>query len=609
MPIPNEIIEQIRASADIVDIIGDYVRLRRTGKNWVGLCPFHGDKRPSFAVEPVRGIYKCFACGKGGNVFTFLMESNHWSFPEAVRHLGGRLRIEIPGYGEQEEYSEYEQLMGIVREAALYFYHTLQSDAGSKGRLYFHQRGFTNEAITKFGLGYAEESWEGLITHLVGKGYSHELIERAGLSIKRDGKSGWYDRFRGRVLFPVFTIYGKVAGFGARLIEEGNNEQYDAPKYLNSPDSVIYQKSKLLYGLYQAKEAIRKGKRALLVEGYSDVITLHQAGIEVAVATCGTAVTTEHAEALARLATSVVVMFDGDRSGNAASYRGIDILLKQGLDVCVLRLPHNEDPDSFIRNHGVEAFQRKFEESVPFLTFRLHEYHRSGALDTVERKAAAIRELVRTVAQIPDTIKRELYAQEICAALRVSEKEMTKLLREVNPNTYKKPEQERIQQQRSNLASAEYLLLAVLVQEGRAFFAEVLAEVDPSDFTDPLGRRCLELLLERYCEDASIELEQLLLADIDEQLREALAQFAFPRWEVSSKWATIAPDVGSPDNRIIAHDCIQHFKKQRIQREREAILERISNLCDGDHYEEEIARLFKEMMDATERYDLLKQPQ
>ena len=199
-------------------------------------------------------------------------------------------------------------------------------------------------------------------------GFSHEEMERAGLIIRREGKEGWYDRFRGRVMFPVFTVYGKVAGFGARIL----TSRSDQPKYLNSPESTIYQKSQLLYGLYQAKGAIRKSERAILVEGYSDVLMLHQAGIETAVATCGIAVTADHAKALSRFAKNVVVMFDGDRSGNMASYRGIDVLLKEGLDVSVMRLPQGEDPDSFIRQHGVESFEKQLKDSVPFLDFRLH---------------------------------------------------------------------------------------------------------------------------------------------------------------------------------------------------------------------------------------------
>lgn len=579
MPIPNETIEQIRASADIVDIISDYVRLRRTGKNWVGLCPFHEDKSPSLAVEPVRGIYKCFACGKGGNIFTFLMEHNHWTFPETVRYLAGKLRIELPGYGEQEraEYSEYERLLALLREAALYYYQTLRSDAGSLGNAYFQARGFSNETIIKFGLGYAVEEWESLITHLVAKGFTHQEIEQAGLSVKREGKAGWYDRFRGRVIFPVFTIYGKVAGFGARIINDtGEKEQ---PKYLNSPESTIYQKSKLLYGLYQAKEALRKSQRALIVEGYSDVITLHQAGVGIAVATCGTALTADHAEALARLVKSVVVMFDGDQSGTIASYRGIDILLRQGLDVFILRLPLNEDPDSFVRNHGIEAFQRQVEDSVPFLDYRLHEFHRSGAFDTVERKAGAIRDLIKTIAQMPDAIKRELLAQRLAASLRVSEQEILKVLRSSNPHSYTKPSiPSRTAKRREDYPNAEFLLLSILVQGDTSLFAAVLADIDPDDFTHPTCRQCLELLLERYGEGAPFRVEQMIGTPMSEELRDFLTLLAFPQEAISTKWGELDPETKAPNTRQLARQCVGFFVSQRLNQQRKIIVRDIEEL-------------------------------
>lgn len=597
MPIPNETIEHIRATADIVEVIGDYVQLRRTGKNWIGLCPFHDDNKPSFAVEPVRGIYKCFACGKGGDVFTFLMENNHWSFPETVRFLGSKCRIEVPGHGEEEreEYSEREQCLAVIREATLYYYRTLTSDTESIGREYFQERGFTNETITKFGLGYAADDWEGVINHLVGKGYTHEAIEQAGLSVKREGKSGWYDRFRGRVLFPVFTVYGKVAGFGARVIDSADSQHRDTPKYLNSPETSIYQKSKLLYGLYQAKEALRKSKRALLVEGYSDVITLHQAGVEVAVATCGTAVTQDHAAALARFVPSVVVMFDGDRSGNAASYRGINVLLKQGLDVFVLRLPSDEDPDSFVRNHGITAFERKMEESVRFLDFRIHEYHRSGEFDTVERKVVAIRELVKTVAQIPDTMKQELLAQQIAASSCISEKEVMKELQQAR-NAKQQPAHVHKIIQQADYPSAEFRLLGVLLEGDRAMFASVLSEIDPSDFTNPVCRQCLEFLLERYCDDAPFAVEKMMLVTMDAQLRELLTLLTVPRQEVSSKWTTIDPEVRTPNKRIIAKQCVQYFQEQRLRHEQEEIKSRMQILeagCGGDQYEVQMVALFE----------------
>ena len=416
--IPEEIIERVKAEANIVDVVSDYVRLRRSGKNWTGLCPFHDDKKPSFAVEPVKGIYRCFSCGKGGNVYTFLMEINGWTFPESVRNLAEGLGIEIPEDAkETEKYSENERLASAVRDAAEFYYRTLRSKAGVAAQAYFKTRGFTDETIKAFGLGYAPDEWEALMNHLTAKGYTAPELERAGLLIKREGRSGWYDRFRGRTMFPIFTATGRIAGFGARRM----SEDPDQPKYINSPETAIYQKSRLLYGLFQAKDSIRKGGLALFVEGYADVISLHQAGVTTAIATSGTAMAREHAELIARYCSRVVLIFDSDKAGQSATERGIDVLLRQGLDVSVLRLPDGEDPDTFIRKYGAKEFDRRVLESVSFLEFRARALKDAGDFDSPNRATEAIRSIVTTISLIPDQLKRELYLQKLAADYHLPE--------------------------------------------------------------------------------------------------------------------------------------------------------------------------------------------
>ncbi len=423
--IPEEIIDRVKHEANIVDVISDYVRLRRAGKNWIGLCPFHDDKHPSFAVEPVRGIYRCFSCGKGGNVFTFLMERNGWTFPESVRNLAQTLNIEIPEEGrDRGDYSESERLAAAVRDAARYFYGNLQSERGEHARAYLRNRGFANDTITRFGIGYSLDEWEALITHLRGKGYEDGEIERAGLAIRRDDRKSFYDRFRGRTMFPVFTATGRVVGFGARRM----NEDPNSPKYINSPETRIYQKSRVLYGLFQAKDAIRRSGRALFVEGYADVISLHQAGVETAIATCGTAIAREHADLIARFCSRVVLVFDSDAAGQSATERGIDVLLAKGLDVAVLRLPDGEDPDTFVQKFGAKEFERRLDESVTFLEFRTRVLKRSGAFDSPETMGDAIRSIVSTLAMIPDALKRELYVNKLASEYHVNERLMIREL-------------------------------------------------------------------------------------------------------------------------------------------------------------------------------------
>jgi DNA primase len=423
--IPEEIIERVKAEANIVDVVSDYVRLRRSGKNWTGLCPFHDDKKPSFAVEPVKGIYRCFSCGKGGNVYTFLMEINGWTFPESVRNLAQGLGIEIPEDAKDaKEYSENERLAAAVRDAAKFYYRTLRSEAGVAAQAYFKTRGFTEETIKAFALGYAPDEWESLLTYLTSIGYTPGELERAGLLIKREGRSGWYDRFRGRTMFPIFTATGRIAGFGARRMSEDPAQ----PKYINSPETPIYQKSRLLYGLYQAKDAIRKSGLALFVEGYADVISLHQAGVRTAIATSGTAMAKEHAELIARYCSRVVLVFDSDKAGQSATERGIDVLLKQGLDVSVLRLPDGEDPDTFIRKFGAKEFETRVTSSISFLEFRARALKEAGDFDSPNRATEAIRSIVTTISLIPDQLKRELYLQKLAADYHLPEGVMIKEL-------------------------------------------------------------------------------------------------------------------------------------------------------------------------------------
>jgi DNA primase len=423
--IPEEIVERVKAEASIVDVISDYVRLRRAGKNWIGLCPFHDDQKPSFNVEPVKGIYKCFACGKGGNVFTFLMEKNGWSFPETVRNLATGLGIEIPeDAGDRREFSERERLLAAVRDAAAFYYKTLRSEAGLVAQTYFRQRGFSDEVMKEFGLGYAPDEWDALIKRLTTQGYTTDELDKAGLIIRRESGSGYYDRFRGRSVFPIFGATGRVLGFGARRMTEDPNQ----PKYINSPESPVYQKGKVLYGLFQAKDTIRRTGRALFVEGYADVISLHDAGVKSAIATSGTAMSRDHAELIARYCSRIVLIFDSDRAGEAATERGIDVLLRQGLDVSVLRLPDGEDPDTFVRRYGGKELEKRIDESISFLEFRARALKNAGDFDSPDRSAEAVRSIVSTIALIPDALKRELYLQKIAADFHVSD---SLLLREM----------------------------------------------------------------------------------------------------------------------------------------------------------------------------------
>jgi DNA primase len=620
--IPEEIVDRVRAEANIVDVVSDYVRLRRTGKNWVGLCPFHDDQKPSFAVEPVKGIYRCFACGKGGNVFTFLMELNGWSFPEAVRSLAASLNIEIPeNRREQEGLSENERLASAVKEAAAFFQQVLKSDAGLPGQAYFKKRGFTSETLARFGLGYAPDAWEELFTRLTKLGYTPQELERAGLAIKREGRSGWYDRFRGRTIFPIYTATGRVVGFGARRMSEDPNQ----PKYINSPESPIYQKSRLLYGLYQAKDAIRKNGLALFVEGYADVISLHQAGIQTAIATCGTALATEHAELVARYTSRVILVFDSDAAGQSATERGIDVLLRKGLDVAVLRLPDGEDPDTFVRKFGAREVERRISESISFLEFRARAMKLAGDFDSPDRATEAIRTIVSSISLIPDALKRELYVQKLAADYHISETLMADELEralgkqgqvrrralprpEGGPRMPSQGEEQGVPAQagpavepapalrkpvtRAELPSAEIGLLGVLVQGDPQMLEHVFDRINPDDFSHPLTRELVALILDHYVNQRSFSIDQLISENLRPELRDLAAMLAIERETISPWWNKVDPELPEPNQWRIARDCLIQIEQARIEREYRSIQDRLRN---GDLSGEEVTDILEKI--------------
>lgn len=627
--IPEEIVERVRVEANIVDVVSDYVRLRRTGKNWVGLCPFHDDKKPSFAVEPVKGIYRCFACGKGGNVFTFLMEINGWSFPEAVRSLAGSLNIEIPETKrEQEGLSEHERLAAAVRDAATYFQESLKSDAGLPAQAYFKKRGFSAETIAKFGLGYAPDAWEELSGRLGKLGYTPQELERAGLTIKRDGRSGWYDRFRGRTIFPIYTATGRIVGFGARRM----SEDPDQPKYINSPESPIYQKSRLLYGLFQAKDAVRKQGMALFVEGYADVISLHQAGIQTAIATCGTAITTEHAELIARYTSRVILVFDSDAAGQSATERGIDVLLRKGLDVSVLRLPDGEDPDTFVRKFEAKEFERRIAESISFLEFRARAMKLAGDFDSPDRATDAIRTIVASIALIPDALKRELYVQKLAVDYHIPEALMAEELeralgkqgqtrrralpRPAQPEPPPTPYGDVIDRERgvapeagpardaaappvlrkpvtrAELPAAEIGLLTVLVQGDPQMLEHVFDRINPDDFSHPLTRDLVALILDHYVNQRSFAIDQLISEGLRPELRDLAAMLGVDQDTISPWWTKVDPELAEPNPWRIARDCLIQIEQLRIDREYRSAQD---HLLHDDLTQEEVSSILEKI--------------
>ncbi|MCF6128338.1 DNA primase [Flavobacterium sp. AS60] len=420
--ITRETIDKVFETARVEEVIGDFVQLKRAGSNYKGLSPFSDERSPSFMVSPVKQIWKDFSSGKGGSVVTFLMEHEHFTYPEAIRFLANKYNIEIEetevSQEDKIEANEKESLYLVSEFAKTYFHETLLNSEEGKaiGLSYFKERGFTNETIAKFGLGYSPETWDAFTKEALAKGYKLDYLEKVGLTIlKEDGKH--FDRFKGRVMFPIQSLSGRNLGFGGRILTNDKK----AAKYLNSPESDIYHKSKVLYGIFHAKQAIAKQNNCYLVEGYTDVIQLHQAGIENVVASSGTALTPNQIRLINRLTKNITVLFDGDAAGLRASVRGIDLILEEGMNVKVCTFPDGDDPDSFARKNSYEDLVSYLENNAKdFIQFKASLLMDEANNDPI-KKADLIRDMVVSISKIPDRIKREIYIQETSRIMDISE--------------------------------------------------------------------------------------------------------------------------------------------------------------------------------------------
>ncbi|MBP5689086.1 MAG: DNA primase, partial [Muribaculaceae bacterium] len=427
--IDRETVDRILDSADIVDVVGDFVSLRRSGANFKGLCPFHDEKTPSFMVSPAKQICHCFGCGKGGSPVNFIMEHEQMSYVEALRYLAKKYNIEIHEKeltSEEKAAQTERESMLIINEFALKYFEDqlFNTDEGKNiGLSYFYERGFNDATIKKFNLGYSPQDSKAFYTAATGKGYNKKYLFDVGLCID-DRKGGGFDRFHGRVMFPVMNIAGKIIAFGGRTLKKTK----DIAKYFNSPESIVYVKNRELYGLFQSKRAIAKEDKCFLVEGYTDVISMHQAGIENVVASSGTSLTEGQIRAIHRFTKNVTVLYDGDPAGIKASLRGIDMLLAEGLNIKVLLLPEGEDPDSFARTHSAtELKQYIAENETDFISFKTKILLEGTERDPIKR-ASVIGDVVKSISVIPDAISRSVYAKECSVQLGISE---DVLLREI----------------------------------------------------------------------------------------------------------------------------------------------------------------------------------
>lgn len=421
--IDQETIQRIMDAARIEEVIGDFVSLKKRGANHIGCCPFHNEKTPSFYVSPSKGIFKCFGCGEAGDVVKFLMKHEHYTYPEALRWLADKYHIEIKEEEQTEEekqrQTERDGLFHVSEFAQKYFADLLYNDEMGRavGLSYFHGRGLSDEVIKRFGLGYCLDEWSNFTDHALKNGYSLQVLEKTGLTIVKEDTGKQYDRFRGRVMFPIYSISGRVLGFSGRVL----TSEKQAAKYVNSPDSDIYNKSRILYGLYQARAAIAKADKCYLVEGNVDVISMHQSGVENTVASCGTSLTVEQIRLIKRYTQNVTVLYDGDKAGVKAALRAIDLLFAEGMHVRLVLFPDDEDPDSYAQKYGstqLQEFLASHEDN--FIMYKTRVLL-DGVKDDPIRKAELVSETARSIALVADLLERSEYIRQCSQMLRVSE--------------------------------------------------------------------------------------------------------------------------------------------------------------------------------------------
>ena len=495
----DEVIEEVRSKNDIVDVISGYVKLQKKGRDYFGLCPFHNEKSPSFSVSRLKQMYYCFGCGAGGNVFTFLMEYENYSFSEALKYLADRAGVELP----QQEYSREAReradmkaiLLEINKAAAQYYYVQLKSGPGARALSYLKDRELSDDTIKAFGLGYSNKYSDDLYQYLKSKGYTSDQISKAGL-ISVDERQGASDKFWNRVMFPIMDVNSRVIGFGGRVMGDGK------PKYLNSPETMIFDKSRNLYGLHRARSS--KKPYFLLCEGYMDVISLHQAGFTNAVASLGTALTPGHASLIKRYVQEVYLTYDSDEAGTRAALRAVPILKEVGITAKVIRMDPYKDPDEFIKNLGPDAFEERIRDARNGFMFSLEVLERSYDMTSPEGKTGFMREAARRLTEFDEEIERNNYIEAVAAAYRVGYEELRRLVSKVavqtgqaKPAERPKTANPRAKGKEDGMKKSQKILLTWLIED-EAIFRQIEQYITPADFTGDLFRTVAELLYSQY---------------------------------------------------------------------------------------------------------------
>ncbi|KAB1437645.1 DNA primase [Candidatus Galacturonibacter soehngenii] len=484
---PEDLVEEIRVKNDVVDVLSSYIKLKRKGSSYFGLCPFHNEKSPSFSVSPGKQMYYCFGCGAGGNVFTFIMEYENYTFQEAIKYLADRVGVELPEVEFSKEAKEQADLKSKILEinklAAQYFYMQLKNDSGKIAYDYLKNRDLTDETMKRFGLGYSSKYSNNLYQYFKNKGYSDEILKQTGL-FNIDEKKGVYDKFWNRVIFPIMDVNNRVIGFGGRVMGDGS------PKYLNSPETKVFDKSRNLYGLNFARTS--RKNHLLLCEGYMDVIALHQAGFTNAVASLGTAFTQGHANLIKRYTDQVYITYDSDGAGRNAAVRAIPILKDVGITVKIINMQPYKDPDEFIKNLGKEAFEERIEHAINSFMFELEIMEQEYDMKDPESKTKFFGEVAKKILEFPEDLTRDNYIQAVAETYHVGYDNFRQLVNRVgirlggiSPREKAKPVKNSIQSKDGGMKESQRILITYLIEE-EGLYDKIKDYITPDDFTEDL---------------------------------------------------------------------------------------------------------------------------
>lgn len=582
MRISEQKIEEIRSAADIVDVISGHIHLRKRGKNFIGLCPFHQEKTPSFTVSEDKQIYHCFGCGVGGNVFKFLMELKNISFVEAVEEVADHVGIKIDYVASPQDarQSELEEFYEINVLAAKFFWDSLSKGLDAEeAREYLKRRNIKLQTQKIFGVGFAPARWDSFLSHAKENKVDLNKVKTLGL-VDTNDKGEYYDKFRGRVIFPIFSPNGRVIAFGGRILEKNDN----IAKYLNSPESQIYSKRRSLYGLFHSKDEIRKLDRAILVEGYMDLISLFQAGVKNVVASSGTSLTEEQVQLLSRFTKNILVLFDADPAGQKASLRSIEILLKQDFEVRVVSLPKGEDPDSYIIKYGREKFEDEISRSKNFLEYQTAQFEEQGLFEDSADMTKAIRELVSTLALVGDELKRNLLMKSVAKKFNLREKLIETELNSFLLKQTEKPTSGTIKQEQRfpspqsagqlNLTADtnkenhyEKELVRLLYSGSEEIINHILSRISPEKFTNHKYRKLAETALEGLNEN---KISPAFLIDKiqDEELRSFILELTLTDETISKRWDDLAFN-GKVEKDSLDHaiEVVKMYLKSQIEHE------------------------------------------